>query len=685
MKIEPITGGEAAALSVDPVAANIAALQVLFPDAFGEGKIDFDTLRQLLGDAVDDGDEKYGLDWSGKRASRRLALTPSAGTLRPEPDASVDWDTTRNLMIEGDNLEVLKLLGKSYAGKVKLIYIDPPYNTGSDFVYPDDFKDSIGNYLRRTGQVDSEGLKNSSNAESSGRFHTDWLNMIYPRIVKSRELLSDDGIILISIDDDEMPRLRLVADDIFGTENFVAQLFWEKGRKNDARLISSGHDYILIYARNKAHVLSTGTKWREAKPGAAAIQEHYLQLRDQHGSDDRAIESGVVSFYADLPREHPAKKLTRYKNVDRFGVWRDDNMSWPGGGGPRYDVPHPKTEIPCAVPDGGWRYATFEKMKEMISKGKVEFRADHTEPPIRKTYLVQLNESEDEQGDEEGSAIQVAGTYFYRSALQASSLTTSLFGSKVFDFPKDHEVIARWLNYATSGDKNAIIMDFFAGSGTTGHAVMAQNAADGGNRRYILVQLPEPLDPANKDQKTAADFCDLLGKPRTISELTKERLRRAAAKVKAEHPDTKADLGFRAYKLATSNIRAWNPGDDLAGDIEAHISNLLPGRSDADLIAELLLKTGLDLTLPSTVKSIAGKACHAFGGGALMLCFADVSDADATALGDGLADWCKELAPETKTTMFFRDTGFATNQAKLNLAAILEQRLGDRLLKLRSL
>jgi adenine-specific DNA-methyltransferase len=419
---------------------------------------------------------------------------------------------------------------------VKLIYIDPPYNTGNDFVYPDDFQNSIRNYLRITGQLDSEGSKRTSNPESSGRFHTEWLNMMLPRLKLAQSLLHRNGVIFISIDDQEVSNLRLLCDEVFGSENFIANIVWEKGRKNDAKLVSIGHDYILTYAKNKAALTENGTKWREAKPGAAEIQAEYMRLKAVHGSDTEAIQNGIRDFYKGLPKEHPSKKLSRYGNVDERGVWRDDNMSWPGGGGPTYDVIHPVTSKPCKVPEGGWRYATPEKMRKMIEAGRVMFRENESEPPIRKTYLVRGDEDLDEdesaeQNDTDDVGIQVAGSYFYRSALQASNLMLSMFGAKIFNNPKDHEVLARWINYATGGDKNAIVLDFFAGSGTTGHAVMTLNARDQGGRRYILVQLPEPLSQDDKDQKAAAKFCEKIGKPANIAELTKERLRRSYLKI----------------------------------------------------------------------------------------------------------------------------------------------------------
>lgn len=681
--MKKLTPNDPETRSLDGVAENIRRLKALFPELVTEGPngaaVNVDVLKALVGDAtVTDTDEKYGLNWHGKRRARQLALTPSTGTLRPCPEDSVDWDTTRNLMIEGDNLEVLKLLQKSYAGKVKLIYIDPPYNTGKDFVYPDDYQDSIKNYLELTGQVES-GRKISSNTEASGRFHTAWLNMIYPRLKAARALLRPDGVIFISIDDAERDSLRLVCNEVFGEENFVACLVWEKGRKNDAKLFSVGHDYMLVYACSKAYLTEKGVRWREAKPGAAEIQAEYLRLRSLYGDNNAEIQRALRKWYESLPSTHPSKRLTRYSRVDSRGVWRDDNMSWPGGGGPTYDVIHPRTGLPCKVPEGGWRYSTPEKMQEMIDAGRVEFRDDHTEPPIRKTYLVRGNGDPDDEGADEAESddlgIQVAGSYFYRSALQASRLMLSMFGAKVFDNPKDHEVLARWIGYAGSASKDDIVLDFFAGSGTTGHAVMAQNALDGGRRRYVLVQLPEPLDPENKDQKVAAEFCNKLGKPRNIAELTKERLRRAAKKIKDENPMFAGDLGFRVFKLDSSNIRAWEPDrDNLEQTLLDSMEHIKPDRTETDVLYELLLKLGLDLCVPIESRTFAGKEVHSVGGGVLMACLAPkIERAEVEALAQGIVDWHKALAPAGDTTCVFRDSAFADDVAKTNMAAILEQ------------
>ena len=299
------------ARGADPIAANLTALRALFPDAFTEGKIDFDVLRQLLGDAVDEGEEKYGLNWSGKRQARRLALTPSAGTLLPAPGDSVDWETTKNLMIEGDNLEVLKLLQKSYAGRVKLIYIDPPYNTGNDFVYPDDYSDSLGSYLSRTGQSDAAGAKNTSNAESGGRFHTIWLDMIMPRLSLARGILSSLGFVVVSIDDSEVANLRVVMDSVFGSENHLVTLVYDRNRKNDAKLFSVGHEYMLVYARDASALQANGIKLRLRKEGVDESREVFESLKEEFGSDWGKIREGMLAFYKTIEEDDPRRPVTR--------------------------------------------------------------------------------------------------------------------------------------------------------------------------------------------------------------------------------------------------------------------------------------------------------------------------------------------------------------------------------------
>lgn len=496
--ISKLTADDPLARSADSVAANLAALYALFPDAFTEGRVDCDVLRQLLGDAVEEGEERYGLGWSGKRQARRLALTPSAGTLLPAPEESVDWEKTRNLMFEGDNLEVLKLLQKSYAGKVKVIYIDPPYNTGNDFIYPDDYVDSMGSYLRRMGNIDDTGIKTTSNSEGGGRFHTNWLNMMYPRLLAAHSLLTKDGIMLFSIDDTEVANARMLLNSIFGEENFITSLTWDKSRKNDAKLFSTGHEYMLVYARSSAKLRERKTVWREGKPGTRAIWKQYVHLREIHGKDDGAIENALQDWFSALPKTDPAKKWSRYKRVDRNGPWRDRDISWPGGDGPRYDVLHPETGQPCKVPERGWIYADPADMQKQVQLKTVMFRKDHTEPPFLKFHLRPISEdlidadelTDDVNDDEDELATQVRSSYIYKQAQVSVRKLRDLMGAKIFQNPKDQEELANIITYVSANDPDFVTLDFFAGSGTTGHAMMAQNAADDGNRRFILVQLP---------------------------------------------------------------------------------------------------------------------------------------------------------------------------------------------------
>jgi adenine-specific DNA-methyltransferase len=689
--MKKLDGNDAARQSKDLVAEAVATLKALFPEILTEGPdgraVNVDVLKSLVGDkTISDVEEKYGLTWSGKRLARQLALTPSSGTLRPCEDESVDWGSTRNLVIEGDNLEVLKLLQRSYSGTVRVIYIDPPYNTGTDKLYTDDFKDSIQNYQMLTGQRASDGRKLSSNTEASGRFHTDWLNMIYPRLRVARNLLSEDGLILISIDDHELENLRCVCNEVFGEENFIANFIWEKGRKNDAKLVSVGHEYVLLFARSLSALRESKTVWREEKPGAREIWDKYVELRGQYGPDNQAIEKDLQAWFAALPKNHPSKKWSRYKRVDEHGPWRDRDISWPGGGGPRYDVKHPKTHLPCKVPERGWIYATPEEMQRQIKLGLVEFRDDHTEPPFRKAHIRPFaeeveaeSELEDEtvngNNDEEELATQVRGSYFYKQSQVAVKFLRKLLGAKAFNNPKDHLELAKLFNYVTENDPNAVFLDFFAGSGSTGHAAMELNQDDKGNRRFILVQLPEQLDLDDKEQKAAADYCDKIGKPRNIAELTKERLRRAGAEIKTENPMFAADIGFRVYKLDSSNIRTWDPArTDLAETLHESVEHVKADRTEADVLYEVLLKLGLDLCVPIEQRAIAGKRVHSIGGGVLIVCLDQHIDlADVDPLGLGIGEWHKTLAPAGDTTCVFRDSGFADDVAKTNLAAILEQ------------
>ena len=416
---------------------------------------------------------------------RQLVVDESRSLLQPGKPASLD----DNLIIHGDNLQALKALLPSFAGRVKCIYIDPPYNTGNEgWIYNDNVSHPmLQEWFRRV--VDKEDLTR----------HDKWLCMMMPRLKLLLEFLREDGVIFVSIDDNEAHQLRILMDEIFGEENFIAQLVWEKGRKNDAKFFSVGHEYMLCYARSLEMLRSLRTVWREPKPGAREIWNEYLRLRTVHGEDYNKVEELLREWYQSLPAGHPSKALSRYKHVDKNGPWRDRDISWPGGGGPRYDVPHPVTGLPCKVPERGWGFATSKAMQEQIRLELVEFREDHTEPPFRKAHLRPVAEELDENGmdaikgetDAEGDVevgMQVMPSVIYKQSQVAVKFLRDLMGGKVFDNPKDHEVLARIIRYVTTPDSGDIILDSFAGSGTTAHAVLALNAEDGGNRRFILVE-----------------------------------------------------------------------------------------------------------------------------------------------------------------------------------------------------
>ena len=625
--MQKITARDSESRSVDLVAENLASLRSSFPEAFPEGKVDFEVLRQLLGDAVDDRPEKYGLNWHGKRRARRHALTTSTGTLRPCPEDSVDWDTTQNLMIEGDNLEVLKLFQKSYAGKVKLIYIDPPYNTGKDFVYSDDYRDSIRNYLTLTGQLDGGPGKQrrlSSNSETSGRFHTNWLNMMYPRIKLARELLCREGMICVSVDDAEIANLREMMEEVFGHENLLATVSWEKvhTRKNSSKTFSVSHDYIVIYARNK-------DTW------------------------DRIL----------VPREN----ATAYKNPDGDpkGPWKPDPITAHNPYSAKYVIRKPNGVV-LTKPDGRYWAFSEDTWKAKVEANEVIWGSGSAYPMIKR-YLSDVQDG------------LVPVTLFTRKfagdTATAKKEIDALFGSQgVFQYPKPVLLIRRLIQLVAR--PRDVVMDFFAGSGTAGHAVMRQNLADNGGRRFILVQLPETLDPDAPEQRNAAEFCDKLGKPRNVAEVTKERLRRAGSEIENENPQNAGDVGFRVFKLDTSNIRAWDPSpDDLDDALLAGLDHIQPGRTEQDILYELLLKLGLDLCVPIETQTIAGKSIHSVGAGTLIVCLDEaIARRDVEPLALGIADWHGALAPAGESTVVFRDSAFADDIAKTNLSAILEQR-----------
>lgn len=676
--------------SADVTAKNVEAIAALFPQVVTEGRddegnlvhrVDFEALRQELSDYVVDGaKEVYQIDWPGKLAAEFASNAPISKTLRPNRADSIAFDTTKNLFIEGDNLEALKLLQESYLGKVRLIYIDPPYNTGGDLVYRDDFATSKQEYLWQSGQVNEAGERLVANTESNGRFHSDWLSMIYPRLRLAKRFLAQDGVILVSIDDAEQASLRRLMDEVFGEQNFIAQLVWEKGRKNDAKFFSNGHEYVMVYAKSKSYLREQKTVWREEKPGAREIWDEYLRLRELHGAASAAIEKDLSAWFTALPRTDPSKKWARYKRVDANGPWRDDNISWPGGGGPRYDVIHPVTGQPCKVPERGWIWPDPETMKEKIRLGIVVFRDDHTEPPFRKSHLRPIAGEDDDadvqqdNDDDVDLAVQVRGTYFYKQSQVSVKHLRGLMGAQVFNNPKDHTELSRLFEYVLGG-KGGIVMDFFAGSGTTAEAVFALCERTGLNCPVILVQLPERLEDnlktATGSSKTtiqnAIKLLEKLGKPLTIAELTKIRIGKAGELVLANRKpsDWNGDGGFRAFTIDTSSFAdvAMTPDTADQATLVDLVESVKTGRSSEDVLFEVLIDWGLDLSSPISVGPVGDHEVLSVEDDALLACFDDDLDDDLI----------RNLAKRKPLKAVFKDTAFATDAARINAGQIFEQ------------
>jgi adenine-specific DNA-methyltransferase len=687
--LKPIEVTDPLAHSADLTAEKIDQLRQLFPEAITEDalghKVDFDVLRGLLGASVSDGDEKYGLNWHGKRAARRLALTPSTGTLRPSPEDSVDWDTTQNLMIEGDNLEVLKLLQKSYAGKVKMIYIDPPYNTGKDFVYKDHFKDSIANYQRVTGQRDEEGTKLTTNSESSGRFHTDWLNMMYPRLMLARNLLRDDGAIFVSLDERELHHFRQIASDVFGDEGFVADITVVtnlKGR-NDKKHVAACHEHIVIYGRPLFQAfgfpLSDEQKAAFEHTDSRGYQYALRDLRKRGGPDKREDRPKMFfPIYWDRIRDTCSLERQTPDDIEILPLKGDGSEGrWRWG----------KDRVETFL---AWIHG---KQSDRSGRFDVEHRV-YLDPSVTLDSVPLPDDSDDDGEEEDEGAIERSNkskSFWMGGELSSDSgnrAVKELLAPGVFDFPKSVELLKQCIRLGL--DSSGIVLDFFAGSGTTAQAVMNLNEADKGNRHFILVQLPQTLSPERKGQKLAAEFCDSISKPRSIAELTKERLRRATVKIKSENPLFHGDLGFRVFKLDTTSIRPWDPTLAVTSEtLHGLVENILPGRTEQDLLYELLLKRGLELTVPLETKEIAAKQVYAVGAGTLIACLApSIAAADVEALSDGIIAWHKQLAPDpapnpetpkAKPPKFesplvvFRDSAFVDDVAKSNLTEILKQ------------
>ena len=613
--------------SMNIIEQNIEKLKEIFPEVFSEGKIDFSKLEEELGFFKEKSDERYNFTWNGKSEAKKIALTPSTGTLRPCKEESKDWDTTQNLYIEGDNLEVLKLLQKSYHKKVKMIYIDPPYNTGKDFVYKDNFRDNIKNYLEITGQVDSDGNKLSTNSETSGRYHSDWLNMMYPRLKLARNLLKDDGVIFISIDDNEVANLRKLCDEIFGEDNFVAQMSIITGanQSGEGVLIQKNIETCLVYSKNiELCEINKVDK----------TEETLRNLNDAPTPLETRDEMGYTIYYNPISNDLiPLKDYDKSKiHLNNEKLVYSDNIQLLDKGyipirpGMRNNKLH------------RWRWG-FETFLERISEIVIQFKNNNYG-----AYFKQ-----------EGFNSPKNIHNFSVGTLEIKNLFD---GIKLFDYPKSIKYLSYINSISTRG--NELILDFFSGSATTAHAVMKLNSEDDGNRKFICVQLPETTD--EKSESFKAGY-------KNICEIGKERIRRAGEKVKSESGKTELDIGFKVLKLDSSNIKSWDSDfENLETNLLDAVENIKSDRNEEDLLYEILLKYGLDLTLPIN-KPFENKNIYNIGFGALIICLDSNISIDIT---DEIIAIKKEYDSEI-TRVVFKDSGFKNATEKTNIIKTLNQ------------
>ena len=609
--MERITGDSPEAKSLDITQQNIAQLKQLFPDVFSENKIDFEALKAVLGEDIDESEERYNFTWNGKTKSRQIAQTPSTGTLRPCKEESVNWDTTENLFIEGDNLEVLKLLQKSYHKQVKMIYIDPPYNTGKDFVYKDNFHENIKNYLEISGQVDSSGKKLSTNSETSGRYHSDWLTMMHPRLKLARNLLRDDGVIFISIDDYEQKNLKSLCDEVFGEDGFVGLFIWKRRVSSSMadNNVSMDQDYVLCYQKSQGH-------------------------------DFLGVE----------------KDFKKYSNPDSDprGPWIADNLTVGMNSAMRpnqaYDLKDPATgSVYPFNPNRVWAFIP-SSMDRMIEEGRIIFPKDTTKRPMQKRFMKELK-----------SRFNPFSTLLIDKVglnTEATRVIQDVMGGNIFEYSKPLSLLKTLIPQVCKSD-NDIILDFFAGSCTTAHAVMDLNASSEINLNYIMVQLPEACEKSSSAYKAGYQ---------NISEIGKERIKRV---IKQSNSIDKNGIdGFKVFKLDETNIRPWDADfDNLTQVLEQSAESIKADRTSEDVLYEIFLKYGYDLTTPVDTETVVGKQVFVVGAGALIVCLDDDISTDVV---EGIARLKDSLDPET-TQVVFKDAGFADSNVKTNAIQILKQ------------
>ncbi len=627
----------------DMVSGNIDKIAALFPAAITEMRgedgeikrgVNFEVLKQLLSRDVVDGDECYEFTWVGKKAAMAEAARPITKTLRPVKEDSRDWDTTENLYIEGDNLEVLKLLQESYLGKVKMIYIDPPYNTGHDFVYNDNFVMSKDKYDDLSGRIDDDGnISRRENNTSNPQFHSDWCSMIYSRLLLARNLLSEDGVIFISIDNNEQENLKRICDETVGASNFVGELILKTATDNNPSQINTEHEYMLCYAKNR----QTQTNWLRTSEAAKRIIERYEILKPKY-DDISDIQTELRRWIKE--NRDKVSQVAHYNCVDEKGVYScSSNSSNPHPGGYMYDIIHPITGLACSKPANGWRWPekTFLSYQEL---GEIEWGKDETTQPHVKKRIE--------------TAVDYLRSLIYEDNRATTKMLSDLFnGRKVFDNPKPLAVIIRLLDYVTNS--GSLVLDFFSGSATTAHAVMQLNAEDGGHRKFIMVQLPEKCDESSEAYKAGY---------KNICEIGKERIRRAGDKIKAEHPDAHLDTGFRVFRVDESNMEDvyYHPEELTQTMLGGMVSNIKSDRSDLDLLYACLLDWGVEINLPHSVEKLDGCTIHNVDDGALVACF-DENVPDTV---------IRRMADLHPLRAVFRDSSFASDDSKINVTEIFK-------------
>jgi len=644
--------------------ANIAKIAELFPNCVTEaanedGKIvkavDFDALRQELSKTIVEGPrERYHLNWPGKNEALLTANAPIAKTLRPVREESVNFDTTKNIFIEGDNLDALKLLQETYLNRIKYIYIDPPYNTGSDLIYDDDFAIDTRDYLVSSNQKTDDGAQLVANPESNGRFHSDWLSMMYSRLRLARNLLTSDGVIFMSIANQEFSNLKKICDEIFGEANFIECITWNKRIPKNDKGVGNIHDFILVYGKDS----SVRHEFFMRKDGLEDIDELVSSLKSSRKPLSEA-EAEIRKLYK---KQGYDRGITLYNSFDRdYRLWGKINMSWPNANtfGPRYEVLHPKTNKPVKIPDRGWRWkeSTFDE-----ASGRVDGRYSNIEELHDGSFRcgrIWFSRNEDQQPSSI-TYLDEVHTFLLRSILSFKSdggiEVEELFGGKnYFSYPKPTSLLRALLSAKKASDGD-IVLDFFAGSCSTAHAIFQMNAEDQVKRHFIMVQLPEQTDPQSDAAKAGY---------RTIADVGKQRIRRSADAVRKQHVESDfCDFGFRVFKIDTSNMRDvyYRPDEVAKDDLLAQVDNIKDDRAAEDLLFQVLLDWGVDLALPITKQTIEGKTVFFVDGNALAACFdRGVSE-----------DLVKAIAGHKPLRAVFRDNGFESDSVKINVEQIFK-------------